>query len=180
MTSPLGSVPALNSLPGDAVSLYLDFNGDTTPSYGNYGTIVTTAYDEDGDPTSFSDGDLASIRSIWGYVSEDYAPFNVNVTTAQPASMSHGVTEKVVIGGDGKWVGAMCGGISYVNNFTCTAIPNVAFVFSMNLGMGNPRYTGDAASHESGHGFGLSHQSKWSGRPWCRNTAPAPATAPPR
>lgn len=179
-TYPLTAVPALNSLPGATVSLYLDFNGDNTPSYGSYSPGVTPAYDQDGDPTSFSAGELASIQSIWSYVAEDYAPFNINVTTVQPSSMAHGVTQKVVIGGDGAWTGGLAGGLSYINAFTSTGVPNISYVFSKNLAGGNPRYTGDAASHEAGHGFGLQHQSKWSGTTLVQEywTGPGDGTAP--
>ena len=41
--------------------------------------------------------------------------------------------------------------------------PNISFVFSGNLADGSPKYVGDAAAHEAGHQFGLSHQAVWSG-----------------
>ena len=102
------------------------------------------------------------------------------MTTVSPISLAHGVTEKVVIGGTGSWTGASYGGLTYVNDFTQSGVANVAFVFSKNLANGDPKDTGDAASHEAGHGFGLEHQSMYSARPRPRNTAPDPATAPPR
>ena len=122
---------------GAPASLYLNFLGDSTPSYGSYSNIITPAYDQDGDPTTFSDGELAAIQKIWSYVAEDYAPFNINVTTVPPANMAHGVTEKVDIGGDGAWTGGKSGGLCYVNDFTVAGIPNIAFVFSQNLAGGN-------------------------------------------
>ena len=179
-THPLGALPALSSLPGAPATLYLNFTGDITPSYGTYHNIVTPAFDQDGDPTTFSDGELAAIQTVWSYVAEDYAPFNINVSTVPPANMAHGVTEKVDIGGDGAWTGSKAGGLCYVNDFTVASIPNIAFVFSKNLAGGNARDTGDAASHESGHGFGLSHQSQYSGTTVIAeySTGPGDGTAP--
>ncbi len=180
VTHPLSAVPALSSLPGAPASLYLNFAGDSTPLYGNYRNIITPAFDQDGDPTTFSDAELAAIQKIWSYVAEDYAPFNINVTTVPPANMAHGVTEKVDIGGTGAWTGGESGGLCYVNDFTVASVPNIAFVFSQNLAGGNPRYTGDAASHESGHGFGLNHQSQYSGTTMIAeySTGPGDGTAP--
>src|SRR5262249_27400563 len=51
----LTSVPALNSLPGAPASLYLDFVGDVIPQWLQYKDITIPAYDQDGDPTTFSD-----------------------------------------------------------------------------------------------------------------------------
>src|SRR4051794_34549275 len=50
-THPLTAVPVLNSLTGTFAKLYLDFNGDAT----NHNT---PAFDTDGDPTNFSDGEF--------------------------------------------------------------------------------------------------------------------------
>ena len=177
---PLSTVPALSSLPGAPASLYLNFTGDTIPSFGGYSNIVIPAYDQDGDPTTFSDGELASIRTIWSCVAEDYAPFDINVTTVPPSNMAHGVTEKVDIGGNGAWAGGDAGGLCYVGDFTYASVPNIAFVFSSNLANGDPRFTGDACSHESGHGFGLVHQSVYSGTTLVQeyNPGPGDGTAP--
>jgi hypothetical protein len=177
---PLSDRPALSSLPGAPASLYLDFTGDYTSSYGTYSNIATPAFDQDGDPTTFSDSELAAIQKIWSYVAEDYAPFNLNVTTVAPASMAHGATEKADIGGNGSWTGGSYGGYTYVNDFTLSVVPNIAFVFSQNLAGGNTKYTADAITHESGHGFGLVHQSSYSGATKTAeySTGPGDGTAP--
>ena len=90
-------------------------------------------------------------------------PFNINVTTVKPANMGHGYTQQVDIGGNGAWTGSTYGGLTYTGSFANTGLPNVSFVFSANLANGDPLDTGDAISHEAGHGFGLYHQAEWSG-----------------
>jgi hypothetical protein len=91
----LSSVPQLSSLPGAKASIYLNFTGDFTASWGSYSNITTPAYDIDGDPTTFSQTELNNITQIWQYVAEDYAPFNINVTTVQPSNLGHGFTQKL-------------------------------------------------------------------------------------
>jgi hypothetical protein len=161
-TNPLGSIPALNSLPGAPASLYLDFDGYFESQWGSYRNVSTPAFDQDGDPTTFSDGELAAIREIWGDVAEDFAPFNLNVTTVPPASFANGVALRVAVGGDGAWAGGGSGGMSYIDSFTNSA-PNTSYVFAKNLGNGYPKYVADAISHEAGHAFGLQHQSQYAG-----------------
>jgi fibronectin type 3 domain-containing protein len=153
-----GAVPQLSSLPGAKCSIYLNFTGDFTAHWGGYSNINTPAYDIDGDPTTFTQTELNNITKIWQFVAEDYAPFNINVTTVQPANLGYGYTQKVDIGGNGAWTGGNYGGISYIGSFTGSG-PNISFVFPNNLGNGTPKYVGDASSHEAGHSFGLVHQS---------------------
>lgn len=160
-SSSLAGIPVLNSLPGAAVSLYLDFDGHFESSWGSYSNITQPAFDQDGDTTTFSVTELATIQNIWRYIAEDYSPFKVNVTTVQPASFANGAALRISIGGDGSWIGPY-GGVAYVDSFT-NSIPNVVFVFPKNLANGNAKYTSEASSHESGHGFGLQHQSLYSG-----------------
>jgi hypothetical protein len=88
-------IPELNSLPGAAKSIYLDFDGDvqsvwTRDGWQTYKDIKAQA----------SDLNEADIRKVWETVAEDYAPFNVNVTTVQPASFADNVAMRVVIAGD--------------------------------------------------------------------------------
>ncbi len=156
----LSSIPALNSLPGAAVSVYLDFDGYYEATWGSHANITTPVYDRDGDPTTFSDNELAAIEQIWAQVAEDFSPFNLNVTTVEPPSFANGVAVRVAIGGDGAWTGGNYGGIAYVNNFT-NSIANTVFVFPDHLGNGNPKSVAEASSHETGHAFGLQHQSQF-------------------
>jgi hypothetical protein len=157
-TYPLSSIPALNSLPGAKVSLYLNFVGDYISSWNGYTNITTPVFDQDGDPTTFSSGELAAINTIWQCVAEDYAPFNINVTTVAPPRLDNGVALKVDIGGNGAWFGGGTG-ISEQGSFM-DSTPNVVFAFSNNIGTYAPDIAA-VASHEAGHGFGLAHQSVW-------------------
>jgi hypothetical protein len=165
------TVPVYNSLPGATHRIYLDFNGDNTPSWGdpNFSTDffhpgVTPAYDSDGDPTSFSATELANIRNIWARVAEKYSPFNINVTTVDPGVYAVGVTTHVVIGGLGAWLGASAGGVAQIFGFS-GADPNLiagttCFIFSAE-GPTAINFVGEAAAHESGHTFGLLHHSQY-------------------
>jgi len=79
----------LHSNPGATKRIFLDFDGHTTTgtlwNAQGYGTtIVTPAFDIDNNTSSFSATELANIREIWERVSEDYLPFNVDVTTQNP------------------------------------------------------------------------------------------------
>lgn len=162
-TASLASVPQLSSNPAARVKLYLDFNGHVQGTWGSWSNVRTPAFDQDGNPSSFSSTELAAIREIWTRVAEDYAPFQIDVTTIEPASFADRAAVRVAIGGNwSDWFGSSAGGVAYVGGFT-TAAPNVAFVFSKALGNGNARYVAEAAAHEAGHLFGLSHQSTYAG-----------------
>jgi hypothetical protein len=158
---PLSAIPALSSLPGAAATLYLDFDGHYEAVWGSYNNVTTPAYDQDGDASTFTDSEIASITQIWQRVAEDYSPFNINVTTVLPASFANGAALRVSIGGNGSWFGN-AGGVGYLNSFT-NSIVNTVYVFSKNLSNGHAKYTAEASSHEAGHGFGLEHQSLYDG-----------------
>ncbi len=162
-TYPLGNLPALSSNPNATATLVLDFNGNTLASWGGRSNVVTPVYDIDGDTSTFSDQELANIRDIWTRVSEDYAPFNINVTTVDPGVLTDKVVAKIAIGGsNADWYGQSAGGVAYVGGFY-NASSNVGFAFAKNLGNGNARYVAEAAAHEAGHLFGLQHQAQWNG-----------------
>jgi hypothetical protein len=159
--NPLSSIPALNSFPGAADSLYLDFDGFFEPTWGEYDNINTPVFDQDGDPTTFSDAELTTIQNVWARVAEDYAPFKINVTTVVPPNFADGVALRVAIGGDGSWTGGNYGGIAYINSYTNFTIPNTVYVFPENLSNGYAKYVAEASSHEAGHAYGLRHQSQY-------------------
>jgi hypothetical protein len=155
------SVPVLNSLLGAKATLYLDFDGDAARTWGSYNVPTTPAYDIDGNASTFSAAEIANINEIWQRVAEKFSAFNINVTTVRPAAFDNGKALQVVIGGNGSWMTGGPGGVSYVNSFT-NAMPNTAYAFSGNLGNGYAKYVAEAVSHESGHAFGLQHQSSYS------------------
>lgn len=154
---PLTSIPILHSLPGAAASIYLDFDGHFEPIWGSYSNISTPVFDIDGDPTTFSDLELTRIANIWARVAEDFAPFQINVTTENPGNFSNGVGLRIAIGGSYDWYGSPAGGVAYVNSFT-SSVANTAYVFPNALGL-SEKSIAEAASHEAGHAFGLRHQS---------------------
>ena len=154
---PLTSIPLLHSLPGATASIYLDFDGHFEAQWGSHANVTTPVFDLDGDATTFSDTELTRITNIWKRVTEDFAPFQVDVTTENPGNFSNGHGLRVSIGGDGAWLGTPAGGVAYIGNFT-SSVPNTVYVFPDSLGR-NEKSMAEASSHESGHAFGLQHQS---------------------
>jgi hypothetical protein len=170
---PLTDLPALHSNSGAPATLYLDFDGHFESQFGGtrifgiqfggYSNVRTPVFDLDGDASTFSDGELAAIREIHQRVAEDFAPFNIDVTTINPGNFANGKGLRAAIGGsqrdwynpDGKKQAA--GGISYVDSFTSDDVNTVyAWVDAM-----SPAFIADTVSHEAGHAFGLQHQSSY-------------------
>src|SRR6266496_1517381 len=60
-----GGVPAYSSNPGAAGKLFIDFNGTAAQTGGSCSVPATPAYDQDGDATTFSDAEFASIKDNW-------------------------------------------------------------------------------------------------------------------
>lgn len=166
---------ALHSKPGASKVIYLDFDGHTTTgtswntAFTAGANIVTPPYTNDTTvSTAFSQTELDNIYSIWQRVAEDYAPFDVDVTTQDPgleALRKSTTTDtqfgvRVCIGGSSyDWYGAGAGGVAYLNSFTWNS-DTPCFVFTAQLGSGNAKYTAEAASHEAGHTFNLSHDGQ--------------------
>lgn len=173
-TIPLDQTFRLHSRPGASRTIYLDFNGQVVTgtawnqSYG-LSAIDARPFDLDGNPASFSNTELERIQNIWRRVAEDYAPFDVNVTTEEPppeALSRSGSSDptfgtRVVITQDWTSLTASpcnCGGIAYVGAFDdTTEAYKPAWVFYNRLGSGNEKYVAEAISHEAGHNLGLSH-----------------------
>jgi hypothetical protein len=164
---------ALHSLPSSTKVVYLDFDGHVMD--GEYWNIrfgvdrfVNQPYDIDGDPTSFSDTERARMIEIWQRVADDYAPFDVDVTTENPgveglrrtsSSDTTFGTRTVITSSD--WHaqadgGRRIGGIALLNVFT-SSTDHASYVFSSNLAGGNAKSVAEAASHEAGHTFSLDH-----------------------
>lgn len=110
--------------------------------------ITIPPWDTDGNTASFSTAELADIVSMWRSVAEDYAPFNLDVTTMQPnASVPVTNYVPVHIGGDGAWYGRSSGGISYLNTFGKNGSYQPSFVFPKNLGPDYPKVRDTLSVH---------------------------------
>ena len=169
--APLAETFLLHSRPSATKIIYLDFTGHTTTGtfWSNGATIVTPEYDID-NIAGFSNSELQNVQDVWARVVEDFAPFDVDVTTQEPASLedlrnSGGADDRwgirVVIGGDNGWLGAAAGGVAYLTSFDWDS-DTPCFVFTDNLGNGNPKSTAEATSHEVGHTLGLDHDGRTS------------------
>ncbi len=171
-----GAFPAdqtflLHSRPGAQRTIYLDFNGHTatnTAWNASYGiaSIDSPPYDLDGLPYSYSQTELDRIQAIWQRVAEDYAPFDVDVTTEEPpadalarsGSSDQVFGTRVVVTRDFVPGGCGCGGFAYVGIFDMSSeYYKPAYVFFDHLGNGNEKYVAEAVAHEAGHNVGLNH-----------------------
>ncbi|MFD7153227.1 pre-peptidase C-terminal domain-containing protein [Kribbella sp. NPDC059898] len=163
----------LHSKPSSNRVIYLDFDGHTitgTAWNASKGVdpVNVSAYDTDGDPSSFSTAEQDVVHETWARVAEDYAPFDVDVTTQEPSAAAidrSGASDqqygtRVLIDPD-TWYqsGCGCGGVAYVgvyDNSSQHAYYQPALVFTKGVGTG-AKNLAEAASHEAGHTVGLSH-----------------------
>ncbi len=174
-TLPAGMDPlGLSSRPGSSRTIYLDFTGGTVTGTAwnkDYGTTIEAEPFSITDPvsTDFSPDERNQIYRAWLVVAEDYAPFDVNVTTRDPgeAALDRSTTADQVYGtrvlvtnGGTIYDDCGCGGESYVGVFDLPdpdhAYAQPAWVFAD--GTTHDGWSiGQAASHEAGHSFGLHH-----------------------
>lgn len=155
----------LASRPGAPVTVYLDFDGHVTTgtAWNSSLSIPTiTTVSATSSPGTFTQGDLDAIAATWSIVAEDFAAFDVNVTTqlpaadllvrSSPADTQFGI--RVVVGPN-SFYPASAGGVAYVGSILWD-VETPAFVFTSFL-TSNAKNVAEAASHEVGHTFGLLH-----------------------
>jgi hypothetical protein len=160
----------LHSNPNAKHTIYLDFDGNITQNnYLNnvYGAqIISPAYDTDGNAAVFSDSEFQSIIGAWQQVAEDFAPFDINVTTEAPSDddlLKSGtndtrwglrvvITQNVNLYNNSVLYPNVGGFAPQFNSFN-TSLNSPAFVFSVN-------HIGLTTSHEVGHTLGLSHDGQ--------------------
>ncbi len=165
---PIANVPVRHSLPGATKVLFLDFNGHVVTGTA-WNTAQATSwnclpYDTDGDRTTFSDTEQSAILEIWRRVAEDYAPFDVDVTTEEPAQLTPQVARALItltVDAQGQPLPENTGGgVAYADVFGDPEFAtrySPAFIYADNLAGGAAAPIAEAASHELGHLFGLSH-----------------------
>ncbi len=136
--------------------------------YFNKPLIETKPFTFDADSTTFSTFERQSIQQIWAQVAEDYASFDVDVTTEQvpqdrisrsDANDTVFGTRVVVSGGQGSEVGDTAfGGRAYRSAFS-SQLNHDFFQPARVYGgaLGSTKTIAEAISHGVGHNGGLSH-----------------------
>jgi hypothetical protein len=165
----------LHSRPGSNRVLYLDFDGYSLPAgTGWRGGQAYTAlpYDLDGNGATWNQAEHDTIQSVWQRISEDYAPFDIDVTTQDPGSAAIDRTTAAddVYGGVVVFTNspsvdfcAGCGGVSYVGTVDDVGASHnyyqPSWVFNDGR-YGVAKYLVEAGSHEFGHAVGLNHDGQ--------------------
>jgi hypothetical protein len=149
----------LESNPFSTKTIYLDFDGHHSQNNAWGHNVVFPPFDLDGNPSNFNNAELIEIQKTWQQVAEDFAPFDVNVTTrdpgldriirSSPSDQFFGVRSLMTQQTpdfNGPW-----GGIAMLNSF---GRADDTPCFTVNKGF---RVGGLTASHEVGHTLGLRH-----------------------
>jgi hypothetical protein len=168
---PLNQTFNLHSNPNAKRIIYLDFDGHiiTGTAWNRMSSIDpinAVPYDRDGDP-GFSNAELTNIQEIWQNVSEDYAPFDVDVTTELKSeeqirrkdSSDEYYGTRALVTRRNSMICANCGGIAWLGIYNSTGathddyMPALVF-FDM---LGSNKSVAEAISHEVGHNLNLYH-----------------------
>lgn len=173
---PLSDTFNLSSLPGADKTIFLDFDGATytkggwVDRYGKGASLTFGKFSSDSDP-GFSDDERLAIQTIYNMVAEDYAPFQVNVTTKRPPASAltrdspgdsvYGLTA-LVSSSSSVSTDCGCGGLGFIGitrSDTDLSYHSPALVFANNLAF-ETEFIAETTSHELGHNFGLTHDGE--------------------
>ena len=160
----MDDVFSLHSNPDADHTIYLDFDGHTitgTQWNNQYGSsvLVSPQWNVEGDVNTFTQQELDRIVQAYERVAEDFAPFNVNVTTEEPElamleNSGAGDSQwgiRVVITQNAWAQNCNCGGHAYIDSFNWSN-DTPALVYNS-----SPGSLAMTISHEVGHAINLSH-----------------------
>ncbi len=156
---PLDDFLNLESIPGAQKTVYLDFTGHQSVNNDWGHNINFPAWDRSGNPAVFTDAEKQEIIDHWLEVTEDFASFEINVTTKDPGvaaltksgggDTAYGI--RVVMTQVTSGFGSGTGGIAFLSTFD-NSNDTPCFVFNKGLAAGPM-----SASHEAGHTLALRH-----------------------
>jgi alpha-tubulin suppressor-like RCC1 family protein len=135
-------IVVLESLHGSVPVIYLDFAGGYTSTWGG----IAYARPEVSN---------SQIREVWSRVTEDYLPFNINVTTDLQVyeNAPDGSRQRVIITPTDA-AAPEAGGVAYIGSFNWSReAPCWVFMIS-------GKDCAEACSHEAGHTLGLTHEGQ--------------------
>ncbi len=171
---PVGPLPPdllFHSTPGAPNVIYLNFCGETVSGTAwntTYSTLNAVPFSIDADYTTFNDAEQVAIKRVWQRVAEDYAPFNIDVTTARPASFTpttaHALITRSTDANGNSNPNAGAAGMAYIGVFGIANYANYspAWIYFDALAS-DESYIAEAVSHEVGHNLGLSHDGTTAG-----------------
>jgi hypothetical protein len=150
-----GQMPNLNSNPGITNKvIFLDFDGQVVKGTSwNNGNTINAA------PSTLSQ---ANKINVWKRLSEDYRPFDINITTDSVRFNNAPPNKRmrVIVTPTSAWYGS-AGGVAFLGSFTWGGTPGTpCWVFENQLSYSTKNIS-EAAAHEVGHTLSLYHQSTY-------------------
>jgi len=164
---PVDQTRYLHSRPSSPLKIYLDFNGHTTSGTvwnTQYSSFTTPVWGRDSDPTTFSQAESAAIQNAYASVAEDFAAWNVDVTTEDPGveglrktsstDTAYGI--RVVVGRN-TWLNVSNSGYAQIGSFSWNSdTPAYCFADATT----GTKQIAECISHEAGHTVGLYHDGR--------------------
>jgi hypothetical protein len=171
LSVPAPTSPAyhLESKPGSANVIYLDFDGQFLPA-STLRKYTPTPYTGTSLKLGAANVSANDIITIWKTIREDFIPFDVNVTTDSVVfrNASVGKRQQCIFTPDDEWIGVL--GAALLGSFQ-TDEPCFAFT-KFNKG----KAAAEVGSHELGHTFGLTHDGTFAVPEYYNGHGTAPNT----